>query len=453
MNRVAPARAAAFEILLTIERGSGHSDDLLRRPSVEQLSIQDRNLTTNLVMGTLRWQLALDASIAPLLTRPGTQLNPEILVSLRLGAFQLLYLDRVPVYAAIGESVELAKSAGNKFAAGMVNAILRKIAKQPKATDLPEVTSSTELAAVYAHAQWLVERWVSNFGMQSAREICEYDQQPAPTFVRLITPEAEQKLVEEGIELAPASFLTNVRRVVTGDVSSAVAFRNGLVRMQDEGSQLVAEIAGRGSRILDACAAPGGKTAILAERNPDASITACDISEKRLASMQRMLQSTPHSTNINFKLANVADLDLKPELDLVLCDAPCSGTGTLARNPEIRHRLKPEELKRQHNHQVAILDSVMRGVKPGGRLLYSTCSLEPEENHDVVHECLARREDFELVRIDHEIERLEHGGILSSNGAEQLRATAVINGCLRTLPGVHACDGFFAALLVRRAYP
>src|ERR1700733_4427374 len=132
MNKIAPARAAAFEILLTLERGSWHSDELLHQPDVEKLSPQDRNLTTNMVMGTLRWQIALDSRIAALLTRPKAQLDPAVRVALRLGAFQLLYLDRVPAYAAIGESVELAKSAGEKFAAGMVNAVLRKLARVPR---------------------------------------------------------------------------------------------------------------------------------------------------------------------------------------------------------------------------------------------------------------------------------------------------------------------------------
>lgn len=448
MSRVAPARAAAFEILLKLDHGSGHSDELLHQPAVEKLSASDRNLTTNLVMGTLRWQIALDARIASLLQRPQARLDPAVRVALRLGAFQLLYLDHVPAYAAIGESVELAKTEGHRFAAGMVNAVLRKIAAQPKLKGIATVTNSAELAAVYAHPQWLVERWVEHFGMPRAQQICDYNQRQTPVFVRLTEPEVERELLDEGIELAPANFLTNVRRVARGDVSSTAAFRDGRMRIQDEGSQLVAVLAGHGQRILDACAAPGGKTAILAERNLDATIVACDISKKRLSDMQRALRN---NTSIEFRLADAAKLELDPEFDLVLCDAPCSGTGTLARNPEIRHRLRLEDLRRQHDRQVAILSSVMRGVKPGGRLLYSTCSLEPEENEVVIYECLGRREDFDLVRIDREVERLERAGILHPEGAKTLRDTALAGGYLRTLPGIHSCDGFFAALLMRSA--
>ena len=362
----------------------------------------------------------------------------------------MLYLDRIPVYAAIGESVELAKSGGNRFAAGMVNAILRKIAAGGKTKDTVTVTNSAELADVYAHPRWLVERCVRNFGLSTAILICEYDQQPAPVFVRLLAPEAEQQLLAEGIELAPASFLTNARRVMQGDISSSIAFRNGLARIQDEGSQLVAEIAGNGKMILDACAAPGGKTSILAERNPGAAITACDVSRRRLNAMQTMLQAGSSHGSIEFVTVDVTKRLFQPEFDLVLCDAPCSGTGTLARNPEIRYRLSEIELKRQQERQIDILSSVMQGVRPGGRLLYATCSLEPEENEHVVQECLSRQDDFELVPIEREIDRLERIGVISGEGAEKLRDTSVMKGFLRTIPGVHSCDGFFAALLTRQ---
>jgi 16S rRNA (cytosine967-C5)-methyltransferase len=448
MSKVAPARAAAFDILLHVERGTAHSDELLHQPRVEKLSAQDRNLAMNLVMGTLRWQLALDARIAKLLTKPKAQLDPVVRIALRLGAFQLLYLDRVPVYAAIGESVELAKTAGNRFAAGMVNAVLRKVAAQSAIKETATVANTEVFAQMLSHPHWMVERWAKNFGLQQAKAICEYDQQPAPVFIRLQSPEAELSLQSEGIELTQGNFLTNVRRVVKGDVTSTSAFRNGFIRIQDEGSQLVAELAGNGQHILDACAAPGGKTAILAERNPAAAIVACDVSSRRLKEMQLLLQGSLFS-HVEYVAEDVANKNWQPAFDLVLCDAPCSGTGTLARNPEIRYRLNEDELQRQQKRQKEILLSVMQAVKPGGRLLYSTCSLEPEENEAVVHACLERQTDFELIRLENEVDRLTQAGILHAEGAQRLRSSAFIDGCLRTLPGVHGCDGFFAALLAR----
>jgi 16S rRNA (cytosine967-C5)-methyltransferase len=442
MKNVAPSRAAAFEILLAIELGNGRSDDLLRSPAVNRLAEADRNLATNLVMGTLRWQIALDARIATLLTKPNAQTDAAVCVALRLGAFQLLYLDRIPAYAAIGESVELAKTAGGRFAAGMVNAVLRKIAGQEKEIVTKQVANTAELALAFAHPRWMVERWTANLGFEHAKAICAYDQQPAPVYVR--TSSRVEEAAYAGMELASANFLSGVRRVVSGNADAMKR-----LRIQDEGSQLVAELAGKGSRILDACAAPGGKTAILAERNPEAEITACDISNKRLQEMRRIFQTDPNMARVKYVTVDVANSTWKPEFDLVLCDAPCSGTGTLARNPEIRHRLTEEGLHRQHVRQVNILSSLLRAVTDGGCLLYSTCSLEPEENESVIEECLARNPDFKPLPLEREIHRLDQAGILQPGAAEELTRTAIINGFLRTIPGVHNCDGFFAALLIR----
>jgi 16S rRNA (cytosine967-C5)-methyltransferase len=331
----------------------------------------------------------------------------------------------------------------------MVNAVLRKIAALPKEKVSDTVTNADNLAPAFAHPQWMVERWIKNFGLRHAEAICEYDQQPPPIFVRLLSPDAEHALQDEGVELAPGNFLANVRRVVKGDVSSMTALHKGMIRVQDEGSQLVAELAVHGDYILDACAAPGGKTAILAERNPEATVVACDISKRRLQTMEQLLQGRAYS-RIEYLAADAATRTWKPDFDLILCDVPCSGTGTLARNPEIRHRLAVSELKRQQARQIEILSATMRALKPGGRLLYSTCSLEPEENETVVRECLKQQPDFEMMRMEGEVERLQQAGILHPEGAKRLLESALVNGCLRTLPGIHGCDGFFAALLAKQ---
>jgi 16S rRNA (cytosine967-C5)-methyltransferase len=231
--------------------------------------------------------------------------------------------------------------------------------------------------------------------------------------------------------------------VVRGDVTATVTYRNGGVRIQDEGSQLVAELAGSGENILDCCAAPGGKTAILAERNPKSSLLACDVSKRRLDEMRGLLRNV-RGARISYESCDAAKLTYDKIFDLVLCDVPCSGTGTIARNPEIRHRLEPAEFSRQHSRQVAILLSAMRALKPGGRLVYASCSLEPEENGSVIQDCLSGRPEYAEVDLSERVAaRAADGTLLAGDGLLQ-------NGRLRTLPGVQPCDGFFAAM-IRRA--
>jgi 16S rRNA (cytosine967-C5)-methyltransferase len=444
---VAKARAAAFEILRKVAGADAHSadahgDDLLRAPEIDALSAQDRALTTTLVLGTLRWQLPLDASIRPLLARPGAKLPAAIETALRLGAYQLLHLDRIPPHAAIGESVELAKRAGETHASRLVNAVLRKLAQMPR-----DPAREDAAAAVHAHPAWMVERWRKAYGEDVAQAICVFDQQPAGIGLRLVRPDAEAALRDAGIELAAGEFLTSARRLVRGDVVRSDAFRRGWVRIQDEGSQLVAELGGTGQRILDACAAPGGKTAILAERNPNAQITAWDISRRRLDVMRKLLAG--YGERIQYEVQDTAKSALSPEYDLILCDVPCTGTGTIARNPEIRFRIDADEIQRQQKRQIEILSAALHGLAPSGRLLYSTCSLEPEENEAVIAETMARHPGFRLLAIEEEIEKLTRTHVIHDQGCAVLQQHAIRNGFLRTLPGITQCDGFFAAVLMR----
>ncbi len=216
---------------------------------------------------------------------------------------------------------------------------------------------------------------------------------------------------------------------------------------------MVAEIAGEGRRILDCCAAPGGKTAILAERNPGAEIYACDISPARLEKMRRNFADMPETARIQVVQADASALEDNASVpglfDLVLCDAPCSGTGTLARNPEIKLRLAPADLERQQLRQRSILHAAMRKLAPGGRLVYSTCSLEPEEDEEVVAAVLRENSGFRKIAIEERIDDLERSGALHAKGARMLREHGVRDGFLRTVPGVLPCDGFFAAVLQR----
>ncbi len=447
MSGVSPARVAAFRILLEVERGKAHSDDLLRGKGVSSLSDADRNLTTALVLGVLRWQLVLDEAIRPLLKRPAARLDDEVRIALRLAAFQLFFMDRIPARAAIDESVELAKRAGHQFASRMVNAVLRKLATTSEsANDRLAIAHDP----VSAYPEWMTQRWNEAFGAETTQAICLSGQSQATQTVRLVAPEAERELRDLGISLEPGEFISAARHVVAGDVTEAGVFKTGRVRFQDEGSQLVAEIAGIGEDILDCCAAPGGKTLILAERNPNAQILACEASPTRFEALRKRLSAL--ADRVECRLSSAETLPERDRFDLVLADVPCSGTGTLGRNPEIRHRLAQSDLPRQAERQLAILLRAIRAVRPGGRIVYSTCSLEREENEEVVEELLHENPELKVVPVIDRIDQMKRTSILTEEGEKRLASCATEEGYLRLIPGQFQTDGFFVAILEKTAH-
>ena len=436
---VSAARAAAFDMLLRVERHSGYASELLHAERYQKLSPADHALSTELVLGVLRWRSALDVAIERSASYRLAKMDLEVLVALRMGTYQLGWLERVPARAAIYESVELAKRARKGSAAGFVNALLRKLAAEAAALRprLPAEASAGGLAAAWAHPEWLVARWIEQYGWERAARICAYDQQVPAAAVRLRASGAEQELRREGIELAPGAFLADARRVEGGDITRTVAFREGRIAIQDEASQLVAALVGHGRRLLDCCAAPGGKTAILADRNPDSQVVAAELHPRRA----RLLRRLAPAENVQVIAADARVLPLAGEFDRALADVPCSGTGTLARNPEIKWRLQPRDLSDLHIRQSAIAGSALAQLASGGRLVYATCSLEPEENQDVVEELL-RVPGIRLLDCRGELQAMRERGELV------WQEESILDGpFLRTLPGVHPCDGFFAAIL------
>jgi len=243
------------------------------------------------------------------------------------------------------------------------------------------------------------------------------------------------------VTLEPGKLLSNAYVVAHGDITRTRAFREGRVAIQDEGSQLVALLLGNGERILDCCAAPGGKTRILAEENPNATVVAIDVHPHRAALLKR-LAPLP---NVHVVATDARSMPFARGFDRILVDAPCTGTGTLARNPEIKWRLKLEDIARLQAYQIQILSSAMKQLAPGGRLLYSTCSLEPEENEGVIEKALERMGGFCVLDICGQLDTVRKEGAL----AWQDIGSLVRGAHLRTIPGIHPCDGFFAALLER----
>jgi 16S rRNA (cytosine967-C5)-methyltransferase len=443
---ISPARAAAFDILLRVERESSYASELLHSEACADLSTSDHGLAMELVMGVLRWRSFLDAAVGAVSSQRIEKLDLEVLTALRLGAYQLGWLDRMPARAAIHESVELVKRARKHSAAPFTNAVLRKLTESSASLRdrdalVVSATSAEELGVAMAHPAWIVQRWVSEFGPDAARGICAYDQLVPVTAIRLRSPSVEPALRSEGVQLAAGQLLASARRVVSGDITKTRAFTDGRFAIQDEASQLVAAFVGKGARILDCCAAPGGKTLAIADRNPEATIIAVELHSHRAD----LLRKRVASKNVQVVAGDVRDLPIDETFDRVLVDVPCSGTGTLARNPEIKWRLRPSDLTDLRSRQIAILQSAMKQVAPGGKLIYSTCSLEREENEAVIEVALQASPSFRLLDALTELRHLQVTGelILQEPGS------IVRRSFVHTIPGLQRCDGFFVALLER----
>jgi 16S rRNA (cytosine967-C5)-methyltransferase len=445
---ISPARAAAFEILLRVERESSYASELLHSRPNAALSGPDHALATELVMGVLRWRLFLDSAISLHSSQALPKLDLEILIALRLGVYQLMFLSRIPARAAINESVELVKRARKRSAAAFVNAVLRKIASQSLSPPTVDYSSAEALAVTTAHPQWMVDRWSNSYGFATAKQICRYDQSLPVTAVRMRHPDAEGRLRAEGIELSPGSMLASARRVMTGEITKTSAFKEGMCVIQDEASQLVAHLVGDGKSFLDCCAAPGGKTLLLADRNPNAHVTAVELHPHRARLLRQLLRQSTRADdgNIGVITADARTLPFATHFDRILADVPCSGTGTLARNPEIKWRLVREDFANLQARQLAILRGAMQRTAPGGRVVYSTCSLEREENEEVIDRALASDSSFNIFDCRNRLERLHAEQELIASDFSSLLSGPF----LRTLPGIHPCDGFFAAILEKQ---
>lgn len=449
----ASARRLAYSILLGVETEGAYASELLHRRLDVGMDERDAALVTGLVMGTLRWRRLIDFFIERYTRRQMSALDREVLVILRLGIYQLRYLTRMPARAAVNETVELTRLARKKSAVALVNAALRKAAAErelPIAKFLPpEMETADGFALKYSHPTWLVERWLQNFDEQDTIALLEDNNRPREQACVFINAEHREDTIEslrtEGVRFAPGRLLRDAVTVQSGGLRKASAFQNGWIGIQDEASQLVPLLLGAecGEFVFDMCAAPGGKTMILASRvGSEARVVAADLYEARLKNMGARFEQFGARNISLVALDGTCSLPFACPFDRILVDAPCSGTGTLARNPEIRWRLKPEDLTDLHQRQVKLVRSALAHLAPTGALLYSTCSLEPEENESVVREVLSSESQFgtEPVKVPHEI---------LAAGVDP--ATPIgKDGMLRTFPPRNGTDGFFAALIRRK---
>jgi 16S rRNA (cytosine967-C5)-methyltransferase len=443
-------------MLRAVDQGSAFAVELLHGDEVSQLGRLDRALVTQLVMGVLRWRGDLDFEIERLSGRPRSYFDAEVLTLLRLGLYQIRHLRKIPKPAAVNEAVEMAKRVRRRSAAGLINAVLHRAERasfaETTADEHQTAPAAAELieAARRSHPEWMLGRWRESFGSAATERLALWDVSVpvitlrANTSLRNQDPgELARELAAEGVETRPGRYSPEALLVVAGDAQAARAFAEGAVVIQDEASQLVASLVAPrpGDRVLDLCSAPGIKAAQIASAIPNLRLVACDLSSPRLSVMRRMLpRLAPSAAGADLvRLDARADLPFAVPFDRILVDAPCSGTGTLARNPEIRWRLTPEDLPRLAAIQMAILHRACHQLDRKGRIVYATCSLEPEENEHVVDAVLSKRPDLRLLSGDELGREFPHLSELFDS-----------HGFLHTRPDLHQTDGFFAAVLVRR---
>lgn len=442
------ARRIAWQVLIAVEEGAFADAALGRCLRRAGLARRDRSLATQLVYGTLAWQGLLDRAIEQG-GRDPLELDAALRTLLRLALFQLVRLDRVPDFAAVDTAVELSKEVKRGAAGGLVNALLRRFLRRGKRIALPPRTPdlAAHLAVAFSHPRWLVERWLDELGAAETEALLAANNAAAPTVVRVNRRRADPArlvaaLAERGIAARPAAYAASALVLESGgDPGDLPGHREGWFALQGEASQLVVALLDPpvGARVLDVCAAPGGKATAIAERVGDGGlVVAVDRQRRGL----RVLQRAAARLGVRVAAVNAdsAVLPLDPgwTADAVLVDAPCSGLGTLRQHPEIRWRRAAADLPVLAARQARLLDVASQRVAPGGGLVYATCTISAAENADVIARFLATHPGFSLDDPRRHLPPDAHPLV----GAR---------GFLETFPHRHGLDGFFAARLRRSA--
>ncbi len=447
------ARSLAISILEALERRESYADAALHAALARhpRLPARERALVGQLVYGVLRWRNRLDAHLQRASRRPLGRIHPLLLQILRVGAYQVLFLDRVPAHAAVDRAVEETRRRGLGHAAGFVNAVLRRVARDGPDLPLPEALPD-RLALLFGCPGWLVERWIREHGPAGAEALCRASSRVPELWLRVDTrrldrEEAVRVLRDAGLGAEPGRHGPEAVRVeARGDPRRLPLVRDGLAVVQDQASQLIAHYLApeRGWSILDACAGPGLKATHLGMlAGPDARVVALDVHPARAREVAR-LAARCAVPNVRVLAGDARRPPLEAPFDAVLVDAPCSGLGTLSRTPEAKWRRAPGEIAALPGLQEALLEGVAHLVRPGGVLVYATCTTLAAENEEVVGRFLGRHPEF---RAEPPPEGpVAWGPLLDPQGF------------LRTYPealgqGAAALDGFFAARLRRRRAP
>jgi 16S rRNA (cytosine967-C5)-methyltransferase len=435
-QHAAPAREAALDILSRVEEGA--FSHLALSGVLRRLTPKDRGLTTELVYGTLTYQLRLDRMIHRFASKDKTA--PALLRVLRLAVYQLQFLSKIPAHAILNDAVTQAKRISGQKAGGFVNAVLRKVVANPTES-LPEGDSAEALSLRYSMPLWLVERRRKSVGVDELQKWLTAENEPAPLTVRV---SAEKISRDEAIAALPEGtakpgMLSPTALFLTlPDPFAHELFTRGQCVVQDEGSQAVVLSLGvtKGAKVLDLCAGFGGKTLFLAEQvGAEGQVLSVDLSDKKLQSLQKEAARLGLEKRIQTKATDVSAIDASlGSFSFILLDAPCSGLGTLRRHPELRWRRTPQDISRCAALQQALLRSASALLAPGGVLVYSVCSPEPEEGEAQIKRFLQENPAFSIAAI----------------AGESLRDALTQEGFVKTLPHRHNADAFFIAKIFRR---
>jgi 16S rRNA (cytosine967-C5)-methyltransferase len=449
---IAPARLAAFQALRLVDAGRLDLASALAHTRTPLADGRDRALALELVAGSLRWQRMLDHVLEHVSSRALETIDRDLLIVLRLSLYQLLHLTRVPAAAVVDDAVDLTRAARKPGATGFVNAVLRAALRQRHRLALPPRPGDRtdrdawirHLGVAHSHPDWLVERLLDRHGVDAAERWVQFDNEvPRLTVrantLRLSRDELRRALSAAGIEATPTRFAPLGLTIVSGHPRRLPA--DGSFVVQGEASQIVPSVVGArpGEVVLDLCASPGGKTtALAAEMRDSGLLVASDVRPRRVRLLNEAVRLSGVRCVRLVQVASSGALPFSATFDRVLVDAPCSGLGTVRREPDIRWRRVETDLPELAARQRRLLSRAAAVVRPGGRLVYATCSSEPEENEQVVEAFLA-----------------EHAGWVPVDLREEmpagLRALLDERGCLRTLPHAHGLEAFFAAALTREA--
>ncbi|MCR4925131.1 MAG: 16S rRNA (cytosine(967)-C(5))-methyltransferase RsmB [Clostridiales bacterium] len=434
------ARQIAFDILIKIKKDNSYSnltvDSIL---SSSELNSRDYSFVCAIVYGVLERSITLDYTISKYLSSPLKKLKPEVLIILRMGVYQLLFMDKVPDSAAINESVKLAKSNKSAYASALVNAVLHKVQKNGLALPDKDNNKTEYLSIKYSYPQWLIGKWIKYYGEENAVGIMEKSIGRPPMTARVNTLKTTKsdlikELEKEGVLCENTPIENAINLYNTGDIEKLSAFKDGLFHIQDMASQYCAMALGakRGEVVLDLCAAPGGKSFTIAQMmENEGSLLSFDIFEHRVG----LIEQGAERLGINIIKASVSDAErFNSDIgmaDRVLCDVPCSGLGIIRRKPEIRLK-SPEDIDKLPNIQYVILVNASKYVKKGGRLIYSTCTLNKQENEKVCKRFLEENKNFKAVKVLPEVKRFNND-----------------DKFITLLPHINNTDGFFICALER----